>query len=110
MFDSTWAELNDSANEKRQTELTVDHLSPKEKLARANGVPEWRLQYNVYFDSVVRGHHIYKTLWKPEIGEKLICKKDDRNKAALYEVNAIGIYKEWNRSEGRSYSCWTFAY
>ena len=45
-------------------------------MARANGVPEWRLQYGIDFESVVRGHHIYKTVWKPEIGERLVCKKD----------------------------------
>ena len=75
MFDYFWAKLSESANEKRQTKLSVDHLSPKEKTACANGVPEWRLQNNVDFESVIRGHHIYKTLWKPEIREKLICKK-----------------------------------
>ena len=43
-------------------------------MARANGVPEWRLQYDIDFESVVRGgHHIYKTVWKPEIGERLVC-------------------------------------
>ena len=52
-------------------------------MARANGhgVPEWRLQYDIDFESVVRGHHIYKTVWKPEIGERLVCKKDDRKGA-----------------------------
>ena len=58
-------------------------------MARANGVPEWRLQYNIDLESVVRGHHIYKTVWKPEIGERLVCKKNDRNKGALYDENAI---------------------
>ena len=63
-------------------------------MARANGVPEWRLQYDIDFESVVRGHHIYKTVWKPEIGERLVCKKDDRKGAALYDENAIGVYKQ----------------
>ena len=47
-------------------------------MARANGVPEWKLQYDIDFESVVRGHHICKTVWKPEIGERFVCKKDDR--------------------------------
>ena len=49
-------------------------------MARANGVPEWRLQYDIDFESVVRGHHIYKTVWKPEIGERLVCKKKTTKK------------------------------
>ena len=40
-------------------------------------------------------------MWKPEIGEKLVCKKDDREKAAVYDTNAIRIYKELNTYEGR---------
>ena len=63
-------------------------------MARANGVPAWRLQYDIDFESVVRGHHIYKTVWKPEIGERLVCEKDDRREAALYDENAIGVYKQ----------------
>ena len=69
-------------------------------MARTNGVPKWRLQYNVDFESVIRGHHVYKTVWKPEIGERLVCKKDDREEAAVYDTNAIGIYKELNTDEG----------
>ena len=39
-------------------------------------------------------------MWKPEIGERLVCKKDDREEAAVYDTNAIGIYKELNTDEG----------
>ena len=39
-------------------------------------------------------------MWKPEIGERFICKKDDREEAAVYDTNAIGIYKEVNTDEG----------
>ena len=63
-------------------------------MARANGVPEWRLQHDKDFESVVRGHHIYTTVWKPEVGERLFCKKDDRKEASLYDENAIGVYKQ----------------
>ena len=33
-------------------------------------------------------------MWKPEIGERLVCKKDDRKEAALYDENATGVYKQ----------------
>ena len=39
-------------------------------------------------------------MWKPEIGERLVCEKDDREEAAVYDTNAIGIYKELNTYEG----------
>ena len=33
-------------------------------------------------------------MWKPEIGERLVCKKDDRKEPALYDENAIGVYMQ----------------
>ena len=33
-------------------------------------------------------------MWKPEIGERLVCKTDDRKEAALYDENAIGVHKQ----------------
>ena len=42
-------------------------INPKEKLACTNGVPKWRLQHNVDSESVIRGHHVYKTGLKPVI-------------------------------------------
>ena len=33
-------------------------------------------------------------MWKSEIGERLVCKKDDRKEAALYDENVIGVYKQ----------------
>ena len=67
MFDSTCVETKVQSSDKP---ISLSSLSQKEEMARANGVPEWRLQYNKDFESVVRGHHIYKTVWKPETTEK----------------------------------------
>ena len=39
-------------------------------------------------------------MWKPEIGERLVYKKDDREEATVYDTNAIGVYKELNTDEG----------
>ena len=33
-------------------------------------------------------------MWKPEIGERLVCEKDDRKEAALYDENATGVFKQ----------------
>ena len=69
-------------------------------MSHTNGDLKWRLQYNVDFESVIRGHHVYKTVWKAEIGERLVCKKDDREEAAVYDTSATGVYKELNYDEG----------
>ena len=44
------------------------------------------------FESVARGHHIYKKVWKPVVGEKLTCKHDTREEAKLYDEFSVGIY------------------
>ena len=36
--------------------------------------------YRVSFESVVRGHHMYKVKWTPDTGENLVCGKDEREK------------------------------
>lgn len=52
-----------------------------------------RMYYQIQFETAIRGHHIYKDAWLPRIGQRLICKKDDRNEALEYDVNAIGLYR-----------------
>ena len=42
-------------------------------------------------DSVVRGHHIFKEIWTPFIGEDLECKRDVSNTRDAY---AVGIMRQ----------------
>ena len=48
--------------------------------------------YLLRFTSVARGHHVYKKIWKPVIGETLICRHDTRAEAKQYDDFAVGIY------------------
>ena len=48
------------------------------------------------FTSVIRGHHIYKSVWTPTLGEKLNCREDDRKEAKKHEEYAIGTDLEAN--------------
>ena len=48
------------------------------------------------FTSVIRGHHIYKSVWTPTLGEKLKCLEDDRKWAKYHDEYAIGTYLEAN--------------
>ena len=47
----------------------------------------------VKFETNIRGHHVYKDVWTPTLGEKLNCKPDEREEAKEYDQNAIGVYK-----------------
>ena len=41
--------------------------------------------------SVIRGHHIYKMVWTPYVGEELILKTEDTN---LYDKHAVAAMKD----------------
>ena len=49
--------------------------------------------FKVEFEANIRGHHVYKDVWTPTLGEKLMCKVDSREEAKEYDENAIGVYK-----------------
>ena len=48
--------------------------------------------YQIKFDTVVRGHQVYKRIWTPIIKEKSQCFKDTREEANDYDKYAIGLY------------------
>ena len=50
--------------------------------------------YEVEFSSVIQGHHVYKAVWSPIIGESLACRKDDRKEAKKHDEYAVGTYLE----------------
>ena len=52
--------------------------------------------FEVQFTSVIRGHHIYKSVWTPTLGQKLNCREDDRKEAKQHVDYAIGTYLEAN--------------
>ena len=54
----------------------------------------FEMSYRVEFSTNIRGHHVYKTSWTPEIGEELLCLKDNRSEALEYDKHAIGVYKK----------------
>ena len=47
----------------------------------------------IEFQTAIRGHHIYKDVWVPLIGQELICKADNCEEAIEYYKNAIGVFK-----------------
>ena len=43
------------------------------------------MEYN--FNSSIRGCHVYKNVWKYEIGDKLICEREENNPNDKFSVN-----------------------
>ena len=42
-------------------------------------------------DTIVRGHHVFKEIWTPLVGEDLECKRDVSNTRDVY---AVGIMRQ----------------
>ena len=40
--------------------------------------------------SVVRGHHVYKTIWSPILGEELQCCRETGN---IHDLHAVAMIK-----------------
>ena len=51
------------------------------------------MNYRIKFQTAILGHHIYKDLWVPCIGQNLICKTDTLEEVMEYDKNAIGVFK-----------------
>ena len=54
---------------------------------------KFEMGYKIEFQTAIWGHHIYKDVWVPLIGQELICKADNREEAIEYDKNAIGVFK-----------------
>ena len=40
------------------------------------------------WESVIHGHHVYKAIWTPDIGEILECQQERSNLEDLYAIMA----------------------
>lgn len=60
------------------------------------------MYYRVSFETVIRGHHVYKQSWKPKINQVLHCEEDKRAEAKEYDTNAIGVYVTHERPDAEN--------
>ena len=44
--------------------------------------------------TVVRGHHVYKVLWEPQVGETIIVVHETGNE---HDRHAMAVYRDENR-------------
>ena len=65
----------------------------KQNMARAVEKRNFEMYHRVKFQSIIRGHHVYKSIWSPYAGETLMAYPDDRPEALEYDKFAVGIYK-----------------
>lgn len=52
------------------------------------------IYYTAEVSSIIRGHHVYTSVWSSTVGETLNTKPDNREESKDYDKFAIGVYKE----------------
>ena len=62
-------------------------------MARVLPVPSFKMSYVIEFDCVVRGHHVYQSVWKSIVGKELNVVPDSREEDQLYDSYALGTYR-----------------
>ena len=54
----------------------------------------WKFEFEIQYEFVIRGHRVYKSRWTPTLGKKLTCHEDKRKEAKEVDEYAIGMYME----------------
>ena len=62
--------------------LSSQALNVGRSLGQSLGIQTWR-------NSAVRGYHVYKVVWKPTIGEKLLVDQELGNEADKFAVKVV---------------------
>ena len=62
-------------------------------MARVNGNFSFRVCHKTELASVIRGHHVYMSVWSAAVGEKLFAAPDPREEGREYNKSAVGLYK-----------------
>ena len=60
---------------------------------------EFKMYFKVDFETVIRGHHVYKSVWSPVMDQVFDCKRDTRAEAQEHDSTAIGVYLISNQKE-----------
>ena len=47
-------------------------------MARTNIVKDFDLSFEINLKTIIRGHHVYKSIWTSSIGQVLLAQPDER--------------------------------
>ena len=72
----------------------------KQDMERAIEKRNFEMYHRVKFQSIIRGHHVYKSIWSPYARETLMAYPDDGPEALEYDKFAVGIYKIKEKEKG----------
>ena len=63
-------------------------------MAHVEGYSDFVLCYKTELKSVVRGHHVYQSVWTSTVGENLFTAPDKREEALSCDEFVIPVYKD----------------
>ena len=62
-------------------------------MARTNIVKDFDLSFEINFKTIIRGHHVYKSIWTSSTGQVLVAQPDEWKEALDYDKYVVGIFK-----------------
>ena len=65
-------------------------------MVSVEGYFDFVLCYKTELKRVVRGHHVYQSVWTCTVGENLFTAPDKREEVLSYDEFAISVYKDEN--------------
>ena len=65
----------------------------KQVMAHVESYSDFVLCYKTELKCVMRGHHVYQSVWTSTVGENLFSAPDKREEALSYDEFAISVYK-----------------
>lgn len=79
---------NNSASKEKHPVFTKRKI-----MASTNIVEDFDLSFEISFKTIIRGHHVYNSIWTSSIGQVLLAQPDERKEALDYDKYAVGIFK-----------------
>ena len=62
-------------------------------MARADIVKNFDFSFGINFNTIIRAHHVYKSIWTLSIGQVLLFQPDIQKEALDYDKYAVDIFK-----------------
>ena len=62
-------------------------------MAKTNAVKNVNLSFEINFNTIIREHHVCKSMWTSSTGQVLLAQPDIRKEALDYDKYAVGIFK-----------------
>ena len=68
-------------------------------MARVSGYLPFKVCHKTEVSSVIRGHHVYMSIWTSTVGEHLTTAPETREEAIQYDKFSIGVYKDADKEK-----------